>query len=170
MELLDVVDAYGNKIAVMDRDTVHEKNLLHYEVYCMIINDKKEVLLQKRSATKKLNPNIYAITAGHVDAGEDFETAIIREVKEELGLDIKKEELKKYTDNEVKIRERNSNISVYYYIKRNIKEDEFKIQEEELSEVKWFRIDDIIEMIKSGSPLIVWKEHWIPFFEIAKSL
>ena len=162
MELLDVVDADGNKIAVMDRDTVHEKNLLHYEVYCMIINDKKEVLLQKRSATKKLNPNIYAITAGHVDAGEDFETAII--------IDVKKEELKKYTDNEVKIRERNSNISVYYYIKRNIKEEEFKIQEEELSEVKWFRIDDIIEMIKSGSPLIVWKEHWIPFFEIAKSL
>lgn len=171
MELLEVLDINGNKTGeVLDRETTHKNNILHYEVFCMIINDKKEVLLQKRSANKKHNPNIYAITAGHVASGEDFRVAIVRELKEELSINVNEKDLKEYTDKKIKIREKNSNVSLYYYIICNMKVEDFIVQKEELSEVKWFEVSEIINMIKSGDPRVVWKEDAIPFFQIVNSL
>ena len=55
-------------------------------VGALIINNKKEILLVK--SHKWLN-NKYSVPGGHVEIGESFEEAIIREVKEETGLDIK---------------------------------------------------------------------------------
>ena len=54
-------------------------------VYAFIIDDKGNVLLQKRSANKKLWPNLLDVTTGgHVDSGEFGRQALIRETKEEL--------------------------------------------------------------------------------------
>ena len=58
-------------------------------------------------------------------------------------------------------------LSYFYYVKCNKKEDEFIIQEEELSEVKWFNIDEIITMIKEGKTS--FKENRIKLFEKIKS-
>ena len=52
-------------------------------VGALIINNKKEILLVK--SHKWLN-NKYSVPGGHVEIGESFEEAIIREVKEETGL------------------------------------------------------------------------------------
>lgn len=58
MELIDIVDENGNFTGqVMDKEEAHDKNLLHNEVAVFIINDNKQVLLQKRSANKRFNPN-----------------------------------------------------------------------------------------------------------------
>lgn len=54
-------------------------------VYAFIIDDKGNVLLQKRSANKKLWPNLWDVTTGgHVDSREFGRQALIRETKEEL--------------------------------------------------------------------------------------
>lgn len=54
------------------------------------MNDKKELLLQKRSATKKSHPNFWDISgAGHIRAGETVTEGAIRELKEELGVEVK---------------------------------------------------------------------------------
>ena len=88
-EYFDVLNEYGeftNKVAT--REECHEKGLWHRAVYGFIFNKKGDVLLQKRSANKKLWPNLWDITAGgHVLAGEFGETALIREIKEELGIE-----------------------------------------------------------------------------------
>ena len=77
MELLDIADEYGNLTGeVMDREKVHDLNLLHWEVAVFIINDKKQVLLQKRAATKRFNPNKWGLCAGHVDSGESIDDVI----------------------------------------------------------------------------------------------
>ena len=68
---------------------------------------------------------------------------------------------------EVTIKESNSHITYFYYVKCNKKEDEFIIQEEELSEVKWFNIDEIITMIKDGKTS--FKENRIKLFKKIKS-
>ncbi len=52
---------------------------------CMVCDDKGNVLVQDR-----LNPDWPGITfpGGHVESGESFHDAVIREVKEETGLKI----------------------------------------------------------------------------------
>ncbi len=169
MELIEIVDENGNYTGqVMDKEEAHDKNLLHNEVGIFIINDKKEILLQKRSANKRFNPNKWGLCAGHVDAYETLEEAALREIKEEVGLDVSIEELIPYGEKEVTIKDSNSHITYFYYVKCNKKEDEFIIQEEELSKVKWFNIDEIIMMIKEGKTS--FKENKIKSFESLRNL
>ena len=169
MELIEIVDENGNFTGqVMDKEEAHDKNLLHNEVGIFIINDKKEILLQKRSANKRFNPNKWGLCAGHVDAYETLEEAALREIKEEVGLDVSIEELIPYGEKEVTIKDSNSHITYFYYVKCNKKEDEFIIQEEELSKVKWFNIDEIIMMIKEGKTS--FKENKIKSFESLRNL
>ena len=169
MELIEIVDENGNFTGqVMDKEEAHDKNLLHNEVGIFIINDKKEILLEKRSANKRFNPNKWGLCAGHVDAYETLEEAALREIKEEVGLDVSIEELIPYGEKEVTIKDSNSHITYFYYVKCNKKEDEFIIQEEELSKVKWFNIDEIIMMIKEGKTS--FKENKIKSFESLRNL
>ena len=55
-------------------------------VHIMLINDDK-ILLQKRKGSK-LWPGYYALPAGHIDEGETQYDALVREAKEELGIEI----------------------------------------------------------------------------------
>ena len=168
MELIEIVDENGNFTGqVMDKEEAHDKNLLHNEVGIFIINDDGKVLLQKRSANKRFSPNKWGLCAGHVEANESLENAALREIKEEVGLDITSKELIPYGEREITISDSNSHITYFYYIRCNKKENEFAIQTEELSEVKWFNIDEIITMIKEGKTS--FKENRIKLFEKIKS-
>ena len=151
MELIEIVDENGDFTGqIMDKEEAHDKNLLHNEVGIFIINDDGKVLLQKRSANKRFSPNKWGLCAGHVDAYESLETAALREIKEEVGLYLSLKELIPYGEREINISDSNSHITYFYYVICNKKAEEFVIQEEELSEVKWFNIDEIIIMIKDG--------------------
>lgn len=171
MELIQIVDENGDFTGqVMDKDEAHNKNLLHNEVALLIINDKKQVLLQKRSANKRFNPNKWALCAGHVDAYESLDDAIIRETNEEIGLDIPKDDLHSFGEKEVTIESSNSHIIYFYYTKCNKQESEFTIRKEELSEVKWFDIDEVIDMIKKNDTSTVFDSKRLKLFEELKTL
>ena len=89
MEYLEIVDEQNNLTGqVEERDVVHEKGLWHREVAVWIMNEKGEVLLQKRAATTKQGANCWSVCAGHVDPGEEPIDAAIRETYEEVGLQI----------------------------------------------------------------------------------
>ena len=171
MELIQIVDKNGNFTGqIMDKEEAHDKNLLHNEVAAFVINDKGQVLLQKRSANKRFNPNKWALCAGHVDAYESLENAILREIKEEIGIDINPNELAPFGEREFTIRDSNSHITYFYYVKSNLNEEGFIIQKEELSEVKWFDIDQVIEMIKSKDESIVFRKERLKLFEQLKNV
>ena len=171
MELIQIVDKNGKFTGeIMDRKEAHDKNLPHNEVAAFIINDKKQVLLQKRSPNKRFNPNKWALCAGHVDAYESLENAMLREIKEEIGIDVSINDLKRLGNREVNIRETNSHITYYYYVKVNLKEEDFVIQKEELSMVKWFDIDEVVKMILNHDDSIVFKENRIKIFERLKEI
>ena len=151
MELIKIVDENGEFTGtIMEREKAHELNLLHWEVGVFVINEKMQALLQRRSKNKKIDPNVWSICGGHVNADEEPEMTAIRELREEIGLRILNNDLHIFGDNEVKIRESNSHIVKFYYVICNKKEEEFTIQKEELSEIRWLDIDKIIEMIKAN--------------------
>ena len=78
-DVLTETGEYANRIE--SREDCHKYGFWHKAVAMFMINSKGQVLLQKRSANKKLWPNLWDITAGgHVLAGEFGFEAIIREI------------------------------------------------------------------------------------------
>lgn len=87
-ELFIVVDRNDNIIEYRTRyDCHHDKGLIHRAIGVILFNDKGEILLQKRSKHKDLNPGKYTISVGgHVTKGQSYEEAAMREMQEELGI------------------------------------------------------------------------------------
>ena len=86
-ELFPVVDENDRVVRDAPRSEVHGNNLRHRAVHIFIFNGRGEVFLQKRSRWKDRHPLLWdSSAAGHVDAGEEYDTAAIRELQEELGI------------------------------------------------------------------------------------
>ena len=63
-------------------------------IACLLINPDKKFLLIQRAPKDDSLPGFWELPSGGIDEGEDMETSVIREVKEESGIDISKENLK----------------------------------------------------------------------------
>lgn len=88
-EIFDVVNERDEVIAKEIRREVHRLGLWHRAVHVLVFNSLGEVFLQKRSMTKDTFPGAWDSSAsGHLDSGEDYDACAIREVREELGLNL----------------------------------------------------------------------------------
>lgn len=139
---------------------------MHKEVIVFVLNDNNEVLLQKRSANKKHFPNKWTVLSGHVEDFDDsFEMAAVRELKEEIGLNADITDLKYLTENEVMKDDNSKHITKYYSIISNKKENEYTIQAEELSEVKWYSCNDFVNMMENNDEMIVFSPKILEVFK-----
>ncbi len=87
-ELFDVVDGDDRVIGQATRSEVHNRGLLHRASHVFVFNTDGQLLLQKRSATKDAYPLCWTSScSGHLDAGETYEIAAVRELNEEIGLE-----------------------------------------------------------------------------------
>ena len=95
MEYIDIFDKNNNPTGkVKEKQQAHDDGNFHRTAHIWIINDKNKLLLQKRSASKKSHPNCQDISvAGHIRAGESVLEGVIRELKEELGVEVEEREL-----------------------------------------------------------------------------
>lgn len=95
-ETFIVVDKSDKIIGYRSRyDCHHDKKLIHRAVGVVVYNSQGQILIQKRSKNKDMYPNLYTISAsGHVNKGQTYKQAAIRELKEELGIEspLKKEQ------------------------------------------------------------------------------
>ena len=86
-EIFDVVDSSDNVIGRDTRSNVHKKNLLHRSVHAIVLNSQGQVFVQHRAPHRDNNPDLWdSSVAGHLQAGEHYDQAMIRETEEEIGL------------------------------------------------------------------------------------
>lgn len=86
-ELIAVVDTNDQFIENKPRNLVHKHGLRHRAVHILVFNDKQQLFLQKRAQSKDVNPGLWDTSAaGHVDAGESYDSSALRETREELGV------------------------------------------------------------------------------------
>ena len=86
-EIFDVVDLHDRVVGRELRKVVHAQGLLHRAVHIFVQNPKGEMYLQKRSMSKDRWPGVWTTgCSGHVDQGESYVEAAVRELQEELGI------------------------------------------------------------------------------------
>lgn len=154
-EKLDVLNEKGeftNQVAT--REECHENGYWHKAVVVFILNSKNQVLLQQRSATKKAWPNLWDITAGgHVLANEFGIDAVIRETKEEIGLEISKNDLF-FIGATISKNEKNgmkdNHFNEYYIVRKEIDPKDLILQKEEVQDIKWFDKEEILQKIHNN--------------------
>ena len=115
----------------------------YYPMVVMIAieNSKGEFLMQKRVPRKGGD---YGVTGGHPKSGETPYEGIITEVYEELGIDISNNEIIEFASGCD-----GKDCFKMYYTKLDLDVEDFKIQEEELTEVRWFSFAELNEMVEN---------------------
>lgn len=174
MEYIDIYDEFNNPTGeIKERAKAHKDGNFHRTAHIWIINNKNELLLQKRSPTKKSHPNCWDISgAGHILAGETVIEGAIRELKEELGLKVKENDLKfisivKTTDDpEEQV------FSYVYLLESNNDIEDYKFEDKEVSEVKYVYFEDLERMVANRvEGLLMHDEEYKKLFEfIRKSI
>jgi 16S rRNA (adenine1518-N6/adenine1519-N6)-dimethyltransferase len=100
-EEFSIVDQADRPVGRAVRAEVHGNNFLHRAVHILIFNEMGEVYLQKRSRIKDRHPLLWdSSAAGHVAAGEEYDKAAKRELREELGIEVPLERLVKLAASE----------------------------------------------------------------------
>lgn len=137
-ELLCVVDEFDTPLKPEPRHKVFKKRLWRRTVHIWIINNKNQILCQRRSLLKDMSPGKWepAVT-GHIGPDDNYFTGATRELFEETGLSISPNELtlfKIYKDDNFR-----EYRGIFYY-KWDGKLHEIKSEEDEVDEVKFINL------------------------------
>ena len=147
MELWDVLDGQGNRTGrTMIRGSRIQKGDYHLVVHIWAKNERGEYLIQKRSQTVRSMPGMWASTSGSVVAGEESLETAVREVREELGITARPEELEflcRMT--------RRHDFADVYLLRKPFRIEELVLQPEEVERVMWASEQKIRQMIREGT-------------------
>lgn len=189
-ETIRIFDEQGNGLGVASRDEVHQVGHWHETFHCWFISQGDEhthIYFQIRSESKKDFPNLLDITAaGHILAHEKVSDGI-REVKEELGIDLSYTELESLgvIPNSIIREDFIDNEFSHVFLYKNKKSmDVFQLQREEVWGLVKANFNDFYELWlgekneiqvegfkldhhghKSPLNMSVGKEHFVPHHE-----
>ena len=96
-ELVDILDSEGNFTGTTAlKSEAHKNGWFHPTVHIWFYTSDGRILIQQRAKNKATHPLLWDVSvAGHVGAGENIEAAAVREIQEEIGIDIAKSNLQK---------------------------------------------------------------------------
>lgn len=147
LELWDVYDVNRHKTdRTMVRGSAFREGDYHLVVHICIFNSQGEMLIQQRQSFKEGWPNLWDITAGgSAVIGDSSQSAIERELMEELGISINLQGVRpKLTINF------DSGFDDVYLVEKEVRLEDLKLQYEEVQNVKWASKEEIIQMIENG--------------------
>lgn len=102
----------------------------------IIINDKNEVLLLKRSKSLAFEPGLWARPGGSLEIGESLEDAVAREVKEEVGIIVKVLRVLDATTNYYPAK--GTQWVALGYLAKPVSGEPQNLEPDKADEVKWF--------------------------------
>lgn len=138
-EIFDVVNERDEVIGQKPRDEVHRLGLMHRAVHVLVFNSRGQVFLQKRSMKKDRQPGLWDSSAsGHVDSGEDYDACAVREVREEIGL-----QLKAVPQRLFKLVASPETDQEHVWVYRCTSEGPFTLNEDEIERGGWFAPDEV---------------------------
>jgi len=119
------------------------------------------VLLQKRADAKDSFPGCFdTSSAGHIKAGDEPLPSAIRELQEELGITAAPNQLKPIGTFPIAYERtfhgkifRDNEVSFVYVYTEPVQEQDLKLQEEEVSAVQWFDVEDLDRALHPRDPL-----------------
>lgn len=95
-ELITQVDERDNVLGLKPKSQFNDGKLIHRSSYLLLLNSKREVLLQQRSQSKKWHPGKWTYPVAGTVANESYMECMKREVKEAFGIDLQFKKLFKY--------------------------------------------------------------------------
>ena len=159
-EIFDVVNNSDRVIGRLPRSVVHRRNLYHRSVHGVVVDSANRVFLQLRAPHKDCDPGLWDTSvAGHLEAGERYDQAIIRETLEELGIRLRvtpKRLFKLDASSET-----NYEFCWVYLIRDN---GPIQVDRSETVDGKWFVVDELSETLKdrpqefTGSIKVIWQQ------------
>jgi isopentenyl-diphosphate delta-isomerase type 1 len=143
-DIFDIVNEHDEVIGSKPRSVVHRDGLLHRAVHVLVFNSCGEVFLQKRSMRKDRHPGVWDSSAsGHVDSGEDYDTTAVREVHEEIGLQLKSTPQKLF-----KIPACKETDQEFVWVYRCENEGPFELNADEIDSGGWFSPEKLSQWIQ----------------------
>ncbi|QYY36941.1 NUDIX domain-containing protein [Ruficoccus sp. ZRK36] len=140
-EPFDVVNQHDDVIMQLPRHEVHRRRLFHRAVHILVYNSKGDIYMQRRSPTKDTYPNRWTTScSGHVDAGETYDTAAVREISEELGICIDSADT---LDDVFTHSPCRATGYEFIHVYRLVWDGEITFDPEEISEGRWFTPQDL---------------------------
>ena len=143
------------------RTEVHWDGDWHKTVHVWFINNRHELLLQKRAAVKDSYPGMWDTSvAGHVEVGCDASRTVIKEAREEIGVSLRSEDVEylftitqkkvlkggKFIDNE---------FNDVYLVQTDIDLETIELQAEEVAEVAWVPFTELEIRVSQRDATIV---------------
>lgn len=149
MEMWDVLDSNRKFTGkVIERGKPMEKHEYHVVVDVWMKNSNDQYLISKRTANKTF-PNIWETTGGSAVSGDTSYDAAIREVKEEIGLDLSSSKGKNIFTQKRSFKEFPDFLDIWLF-ETEVSIDKLTFQPDEVCDAKWASKDEIISMTEKG--------------------
>ncbi len=145
-EWFDVVDEQDLVVGRATRGEVHARGLRHRAVHVLCFDPAGRVFLQRRSLAKDSAPGKWcASCSGHVDAGEDYDEAAVREVSEELGARVEPGALRRW----LRLEPGRETGMEFVWVYRTEHAGPFTLHPAEVMDGGWFTPDEITSWIQN---------------------
>jgi isopentenyldiphosphate isomerase len=159
-EIFDVVNERDEVIGQQPRGEVHRLGLMHRAVHVLVFNAVGQVFLQKRSMTKDRQPGLWDSSAsGHVDAEENYDASAVRELHEEIGLQLSATPKRLF-----KLAASAETDQEHVWVYRCEAEGPFRLHPEEIERGGWFAPTEVRRWMAErpedfvGALLLIWKK------------
>lgn len=147
-EYFEIVDENDEVIGKALRSDCHgNPSLIHRTAHVVVYGSDGRILLQKRSMSKDIQPGKWdTAVGGHLDPGENYLQAAVREMSEELGVEAPADQLELLFDSRTRNDVESENVRVYQITH----DGPFKPLECEIDELRFWTVEQLQNAIGTG--------------------